>query len=356
MIAWMVLEPETSLGFTFPVPCPFYLSLPPFLSGSSGHCYYQTIVTPVSLPDSPCSRIPHTVTLVSIPASAEGNNGCRGRGFSVAIDQPLSPTNGYSPEHGHTVRVSQWVCLSTFLCVCVFACFVDVIVWGGETALTLEVSMVDHERWKMVAWKWRLDSFKMYNRVEGTGNEPKLLLSDFRCLSKGKCVQQGRFFIVFFSVYCSLFRVDADCISPDVKNSIHVGDRILEINGTPIHNVPLDEVFTTPSLKRCNWSTVLHCECAFLNCPVVEERKEPAFLRITYNLRGVLKNTLKMSTTNTRDEEKNRFKCIVAAILSQKFYILLWIPHLLIYLFLPRSISYVEDVNLKSHICAVSSF
>lgn len=40
-------------------------------------------------------------------------------------------------------------------------------------------------------------------------------------------------------------RVDADCISPDVKNSIHVGDRILEINGTPIHNVPLDEVFIT---------------------------------------------------------------------------------------------------------------
>uniref|UniRef100_A0A3Q1F771 LIM domain kinase 1 n=1 Tax=Acanthochromis polyacanthus TaxID=80966 RepID=A0A3Q1F771_9TELE len=108
-----------------------------------GHCYYQTIVTPVSLPDSPCSRIPHTVTLVSIPASAEGNNGRRGRGFSVAIDQPLSPNNGYSPEHGRTVRVSQ---------------------------------------------------------------------------------------------------VDADCISPDVKNSIHVGDRILEINGTPIHNVPLDEI------------------------------------------------------------------------------------------------------------------
>uniref|UniRef100_A0AAQ5XAQ8 LIM domain kinase 1 n=1 Tax=Amphiprion ocellaris TaxID=80972 RepID=A0AAQ5XAQ8_AMPOC len=96
-----------------------------------GHCYYQTIVTPVSLPDSPCSRIPHTVTLVSIPASAEGNNGRRGRGFSVR----------------------------------------------------------------------------------------------------------------FCSAYCSsLSRVDADCISPDVKNSIHVGDRILEINGTPIHNVPLDEI------------------------------------------------------------------------------------------------------------------
>nr|XP_040031883.1 LIM domain kinase 1a isoform X1 [Gasterosteus aculeatus aculeatus] len=108
-----------------------------------GHCYYQTVVTPLSLPDTPCPRIPHTVTLVSIPASVEGSNGRRGRGFSVAIDQPLSPINGYSPEHGPTVRVSQ---------------------------------------------------------------------------------------------------VEPDCISPDVKNSIHVGDRILEINGTPIHNVPLDEI------------------------------------------------------------------------------------------------------------------
>lgn len=41
---------------------------------------------------------------------------------------------------------------------------------------------------------------------------------------------------------CWPLRVDPDCISPDVKNSIHVGDRILEINGTPIGHVPLDEV------------------------------------------------------------------------------------------------------------------
>ncbi|XP_064157359.1 LIM domain kinase 1-like [Anguilla rostrata] len=102
-----------------------------------GHCYYQTIVTPVNLPDSPCSRIPHTVTLVSIPASSEGR-----RGLSVSIDKDHAP-NGLLPEHGHTVRVSE---------------------------------------------------------------------------------------------------VDADCISPDVRNSIHIGDRILEINGTPIRNVPLDEI------------------------------------------------------------------------------------------------------------------
>ncbi|XP_062887269.1 LIM domain kinase 1a isoform X4 [Mobula hypostoma] len=105
-----------------------------------GCCYYHTIVTPVIdqiLPDSPCARIPHTVTLVSIPASTEGK-----RGFSVSIDQPCSPRS-CSSDHGHTVRVKE---------------------------------------------------------------------------------------------------VDTDCISPDVKNSIHVGDRILEINGTPIRNVPLDEI------------------------------------------------------------------------------------------------------------------
>uniref|UniRef100_A0A8D1ARG7 LIM domain kinase 1 n=1 Tax=Sus scrofa TaxID=9823 RepID=A0A8D1ARG7_PIG len=105
-----------------------------------GHCYYQTVVTPVIeqiLPDSPGSHLPHTVTLVSIPASAHGK-----RGLSVSIDPPHGPP-GCSTEHSHTVRV------------------------------------------------------------------------------------QG---------------VDPGCMSPDVKNSIHVGDRILEINGTPIRNVPLDEI------------------------------------------------------------------------------------------------------------------
>ncbi|XP_059721953.1 LIM domain kinase 1 isoform X6 [Haemorhous mexicanus] len=100
-----------------------------------GHCYYQMVVTPVIeqiLPDSPASRIPHTVTLVSIPACSDGK-----RGFSVSIDQ------GCGTEHPRTVRVRE---------------------------------------------------------------------------------------------------VDPDCISPDMKNSIHIGDRILEINGTPIGHVPLDEI------------------------------------------------------------------------------------------------------------------
>ncbi|KAG7484055.1 hypothetical protein MATL_G00045140 [Megalops atlanticus] len=102
-----------------------------------GHCYYQNIVTPVTLPDSSCSRIPHTVTLVSIPASTDGK-----RGFSVSIDRGCNP-GVCGPEANPTVRVSE---------------------------------------------------------------------------------------------------LDSDCISPDVKSSVHVGDRILEINGTPIRNVPLDEI------------------------------------------------------------------------------------------------------------------
>lgn len=72
--------------------------------------------------------------------------------------------------------------------------------------------------------------------------------------------------------------MDADCISPDVKNSIHVGDKILEINGTPIHNVPLDEVFATLALTHCYFNILLYCKYAnenhgVLNCPVVEEGK-----------------------------------------------------------------------------------
>uniref|UniRef100_H3CG15 LIM domain kinase 1 n=1 Tax=Tetraodon nigroviridis TaxID=99883 RepID=H3CG15_TETNG len=108
-----------------------------------GHCYYQTVLTPESLPNSPSSQIPHTVTLVSIPGLDDGNEEGKSRGFSVAIDQPIGPAGRLSPENTHTLRVSQ---------------------------------------------------------------------------------------------------VDADCISPSVKNSIHVGDRILEINGTPVHNLPLDEI------------------------------------------------------------------------------------------------------------------
>ncbi|KAL2766137.1 LIM domain kinase 1 isoform 2 [Daubentonia madagascariensis] len=67
-----------------------------------GHCYYQTVVTPVIeqiLPDSPGSHLPHTVTLVSIPASSHGK-----RGLSVSIDPPHG-LPGCGTEHSHTVRV-----------------------------------------------------------------------------------------------------------------------------------------------------------------------------------------------------------------------------------------------------------
>lgn len=93
-----------------------------------GPCYYQISLTPVI--DSPVSRSPHIVTLVSLPAS-DGR-----RGLSVSITPSCA-------EHSHTVRVRE---------------------------------------------------------------------------------------------------IDNGCLSPDIQGSIHVGDRILEINGTPIRSVPLDEI------------------------------------------------------------------------------------------------------------------
>uniref|UniRef100_A0A674EC19 LIM domain kinase 1 n=1 Tax=Salmo trutta TaxID=8032 RepID=A0A674EC19_SALTR len=70
-----------------------------------GLCYYRTIVTPVSLPDSPCARIPHTVTLVSIPASTDGR-----RGISVAINQPVIKQfkgNLISPDVKNSIHVGD---------------------------------------------------------------------------------------------------------------------------------------------------------------------------------------------------------------------------------------------------------
>lgn len=53
-------------------------------------------------------------------------------------------------------------------------------------------------------------------------------------------------------------------MSPDVKNSIHVGDRILEINGTPIRNVPLDEVWV---LSLVGGGAPLRAPPLRLTCP-----------------------------------------------------------------------------------------
>ena len=147
------------------------LTFPQSPSCSSGHCYYQTIVTPVSLPDSSCSRIPHTVTLLSIPASAEGNNGRRGRGFSVSIDQPLSPTGGYSPEHGPTIRVSQWVYPSKSVCLQILWI---VIVWREEKLTKGEVSTFEDKGWKKLDSV--IDEVHLNYTIEwkGKGNEQKV--------------------------------------------------------------------------------------------------------------------------------------------------------------------------------------
>uniref|UniRef100_A0A9L0RFP0 LIM domain kinase 1 n=1 Tax=Equus caballus TaxID=9796 RepID=A0A9L0RFP0_HORSE len=62
----------------------------------------------------------------------------------------------------------------------------------------------------------------------------------FICLACGTFIGDGDTYTLV--EHSKLYCVDPGCMSPDVKNSIHVGDRILEINGTPIRNVPLDEI------------------------------------------------------------------------------------------------------------------
>lgn len=66
-------------------------------------------------------------------------------------------------------------------------------------------------------------------------------------------------------------------MSPDVKNSIHVGDRILEINGTPIRNVPLDEVRPQGSKAGAGWNdghlrsvTTSEDSTCILTCPQID--------------------------------------------------------------------------------------
>ncbi len=38
-------------------------------------------------------------------------------------------------------------------------------------------------------------------------------------------------------------------LSPEVKPLIHVGDRILEINGISVQNIPLNEVSPLPQIR-----------------------------------------------------------------------------------------------------------
>ena len=49
--------------------------------------------------------------------------------------------------------------------------------------------------------------------------------------------------LILTSVFLTLFpRVRGMLISPEVRNAIHVGDRILEINGLPVGTMMEEEV------------------------------------------------------------------------------------------------------------------
>lgn len=50
------------------------------------------------------------------------------------------------------------------------------------------------------------------------------------------------FIALTYSCCCCFFRVRGMLISPEVRNAIHVGDRILEINGLPVATMMEQEV------------------------------------------------------------------------------------------------------------------
>lgn len=124
----------------------------------SEQCYYQR--ASVRHPGTGCFQLPHTVALVSFPATADSR-----RGLAFTVDQ--CPVNGNGP----IIKVSQWVYIT-------------------NTAIFLEP-------------------------------RPQILAH---------------------SAPFTFSRLDSSTVSPEIKEMIHVGDSVLEINGRAVQNIPLDEV------------------------------------------------------------------------------------------------------------------
>ncbi|KAG5844755.1 hypothetical protein ANANG_G00165920 [Anguilla anguilla] len=118
---------------------------------------------------------------------------------------------------------------------------------------------------------WGFCCLKLWKREKKVAGEQKYHPECFACLGCGSFIGDGDTYALVerTKLYCGVCyylessidqscspgscepdssptvrvsELDSDCISPDVKSSVHVGDRILEINGTPIRNVPLDEL------------------------------------------------------------------------------------------------------------------
>ena len=150
-------------------------------------------------------------------------------------DQRLQP---WSCTHHQSLPVSWSLCVC--VCVCVWVC----------------VGVGVHDEYRRTKNR-RCRRMRLIIKWSMRGRKMNSVLF--------KWAEKGVWKVLLSSVICSSSfssRVDPDCISPDVKKSIHVGDRILEINGTPIYNVPLDEVFTTLVLCQCEWAIILYCKYA----------------------------------------------------------------------------------------------
>lgn len=65
------------------------------------------------------------------------------------------------------------------------------------------------------------------------------------------------------------FRVNGLHISPNVRNAIHPGDRILEINGAPIRTLQVEEVSLVWSPTFFYLSILPSLSCKSLCCPSI---------------------------------------------------------------------------------------
>lgn len=81
-------------------------------------------------------------------------------------------------------------------------------------------------------------------------------------------------------------RLDSAVLSSDTLLSVHVGDRIVEVNGIPVRNITAEEVGLLweggTSRSNCRWTNVTPSTFLQINC-VIQDTTKPLQLTIEHN-------------------------------------------------------------------------